>query len=867
MQVFKKLFIYCLIIAIFTLNLSGTISYASSRIVEELPQPEASLDLSQTYNPAILKGINIYPENLYKFDFIIHNGDGKISDKNNQEEVMKLVKYFMAALTIPEEDLWVNLSPYEKNRIIPEDFGKTEMGRDLLALDYMLKKLTSSLTNPGEKRGGEYWKKVYDQATKKFGTTDIPIETFNKIWIVPEYANIYEHERGAFITKAHLKVMLETDYLALDVNKGRTNHGLGKVAMDHLKTNNMTEDQKAIFRDYFIPLIEKEVNEGKTFADLRQIYHAVILASWFKKSLKESLLGKVYTNRKITTGVQIDDPTENQAIYERYLKSTKTGVYNLIKEEYDPKSQEFIPRKYFSGGALVDPRSVTRIQKAGSPAEEEINAMKGQGEIVTINVGAIIHSRRLDSVQMARWRKLFSKTTRYGDHEGSSLNIRGADLGDEILRWLENRQLMTSARSGSTDISLGMHPVLEDIQQGLQSLEDYVKRPGVQLGAGFDQEVTGSMLTPMGREFLVLAQQEQAISFYSAVTLANYKSLTLVEFLQRPNTIKSLLAIWFERKRVEDVSVDDAALNELETVSVFLHQALEEDAAAGKSARDDGANLPTDLTSFEFQRAIGFSIGFAKLWLEVMDEYRSQDLSMWSTPFLPMRIVDDVLARHGRLQFRFPYRPVEEYSEYLRGNVTLGRPQTKYTRLANNSFRYPWAGIRKVNGLSRGFEQLAEYFSNSGADQGFINQLQQLPDLFSLEPDEAVDIVFNGIGIGILKHFTGIQMQYIVDARPGFAELYDVRNKTEIVIEMRQAGSSDVTDVSSKQAPGGIDLNQKMNKVSIIHSGEGVKLYKPSTTDIFMQIERINPKIMNVVPITNPFQQILGISEKPIPKN
>jgi hypothetical protein len=45
----------------------------------------------------------------------------------------KLIKYFLASLTIPEKDLWVNLSPYEKDRIIPQSFGLTEMGRDLLS--------------------------------------------------------------------------------------------------------------------------------------------------------------------------------------------------------------------------------------------------------------------------------------------------------------------------------------------------------------------------------------------------------------------------------------------------------------------------------------------------------------------------------------------------------------------------------------------------------------------------------------------------------------------------------------------------------------------------------------------------------------
>ena len=39
-----------------------------------------------------------------------------------------------------------------------------------------------------------------------------------------------------------------------------------------------------------------------------------------------------------------------EAIYQRYLQAFKKGVYNYIKEEPDPVTQEIIPRKYFSGG-------------------------------------------------------------------------------------------------------------------------------------------------------------------------------------------------------------------------------------------------------------------------------------------------------------------------------------------------------------------------------------------------------------------------------------------------------------------------------------------------------------------------------------
>ena len=64
--------------------------------------------------------------------------------------------------------MWVNLSPYEKDRIVPQSFGQTEMGRDLLAEDYLLKQVTASLIYPEDEVGKKFWKRIYEEAQKKF---------------------------------------------------------------------------------------------------------------------------------------------------------------------------------------------------------------------------------------------------------------------------------------------------------------------------------------------------------------------------------------------------------------------------------------------------------------------------------------------------------------------------------------------------------------------------------------------------------------------------------------------------------------------------------------------------------------------------
>ena len=129
-------------------------------------------------------------------------GDSQLEGEAFKREADKLIKYFMTSLAVPEDEMWVNLSPYETDRIIPDGFRDTEMGRDLLAQDYILKQLTASLIYPEDQLGSNFWKRVYKRAKGQFGTTDIPMNTFNKVWIVPDKATVYIKNKNVFILNA-----------------------------------------------------------------------------------------------------------------------------------------------------------------------------------------------------------------------------------------------------------------------------------------------------------------------------------------------------------------------------------------------------------------------------------------------------------------------------------------------------------------------------------------------------------------------------------------------------------------------------------------------------------------------------------------
>jgi hypothetical protein len=129
-----------------------------------LPAPGTLVNLSPSYQPVIIKGITVHKDNPFLFDFIVDVGQERMEEGQLKKEGEKLIKYFLAALAIPDKDIWVNLSPYEKNKMIPEVLGRTDMGRDLLEEDYILKQITASLIYPEKNLGKKFWDKVYAQA-------------------------------------------------------------------------------------------------------------------------------------------------------------------------------------------------------------------------------------------------------------------------------------------------------------------------------------------------------------------------------------------------------------------------------------------------------------------------------------------------------------------------------------------------------------------------------------------------------------------------------------------------------------------------------------------------------------------------------
>ncbi|MBF0330730.1 MAG: hypothetical protein HQL17_02245 [Candidatus Omnitrophica bacterium] len=313
-----------------------TPSYAQNAM--NLPVPGTLTGISRSMHPVTLQGLKVDPQQPFRFKFLVAKGD---SGKADPAETDKLVRYFFNALTTPEKEMWVNLSPIEGDRIVAPEFGLTSMGRDLLSLDYILKQVTSSLMYPEDATGKAFWNNVYSKAHDLFGTTDIPTDVFNKVWVVSSKAKVYENGGSVYITEDTLDVMLDSD------------HALTKVNGQAADNSPAAEMIRQAIRENILPIIKKEVNEGEQFAALRQVHRSLILATWYKKRLKDSLLARAYGDRNKIAGLTHNDPMVIDSIYSRYVEAFKQGVYNYVREDKDIYSGDVLPRKYFAGGMQI----------------------------------------------------------------------------------------------------------------------------------------------------------------------------------------------------------------------------------------------------------------------------------------------------------------------------------------------------------------------------------------------------------------------------------------------------------------------------------------------------------------------------------
>jgi hypothetical protein len=274
---------------------SGTAGPDAAR-PEHPPDPERMVLPTRSYVPVLLKGMWIDPDEPAKnFSWTVDSGSRNLEGVALERETNKLTDFFLTSLAVPDADMFVNLAPDENARLLPEVLTGTASGTCLLEFDYRLKCLSASLLHPDLDSGRDYWREVRRRCAAEGLGADAPLSSFQRVWIVPSKAGIFEGTKAAMehilsgkgfddMPKEDDGTMTAFIYESRLEALTREHGGASQSAGGTDRVSAICDE---VFREIVLPIVEREVNEGEGFAEIRQFYNALVLATWFKTKFKD----------------------------------------------------------------------------------------------------------------------------------------------------------------------------------------------------------------------------------------------------------------------------------------------------------------------------------------------------------------------------------------------------------------------------------------------------------------------------------------------------------------------------------------------------------------------------------------------------
>jgi hypothetical protein len=256
-----------------------------------------------------------------------------------QESAKKNLEYFFIGLALSEQKFWVNLNPKSPEVMIDPALKRTDLGRVILAADLRLKKDVAGLTNPKiSPAGREYWDRLYAKAEELGLENNIPVA--NRVWIIPEEAEVSEQGQQVTILDSPLRVCLESEYAPQPVNLSA-------------KQKELAVYSGQLMRELILPELNRKVNESPAYADLRAAYRALVLAKWYKDKFSRSpgsLVDSAFFSA--VEDSDLESGYEPSQIYQEYLASLQNGEYKFSDSNYGRLDfyLQVITRDYFCGG-------------------------------------------------------------------------------------------------------------------------------------------------------------------------------------------------------------------------------------------------------------------------------------------------------------------------------------------------------------------------------------------------------------------------------------------------------------------------------------------------------------------------------------
>lgn len=282
---------------------------------------------------------------------------------NRVRSAVKLMEdSFYVALAIPEEALWVNLTPNEPDRVCDPRLRHLGMGQAFVNADLQMKVDAAAFTDPRKSQlGKDFWDQIRRMAAGG------RLKTGCRMWIVPGAMDLQTDGEGCYLRSMHLRVQLETERF--------------------MASNNPTAlgDVDRLNRVMILPEVERKLNEDPIYAPMRQVYSAIILARWYKdhfRGTRQPAADLIDSDN--IAGRQLTDGWSPQGVYEAYMRSYQQGEYNFTERVQEDLGNGLIriqTRHYFRGG--VDLRRMVLPPPLPAPDTQRQDVEKAfrEGEV------------------------------------------------------------------------------------------------------------------------------------------------------------------------------------------------------------------------------------------------------------------------------------------------------------------------------------------------------------------------------------------------------------------------------------------------------------------------------------------------------
>ena len=310
--------------------------------VEVTPNPQSSL------SPSNLAGVNFTSIRLNYISISMNNSSGgvnfdsifkaqKTNGSNpgiNVTRSMQIgINAFLTGLACPDNIFWVNLNPREPDRIIDSRLNQSEVGIIMLEADLQMKKDIANYGNPCVNETG---KAIWHLLDKKYpdlvqhcmdkypgeikNINNVEFLPISRSWIVPDKIYAYSNGNEIYIINATLTIQREPQKSTFKLeNQDIRSLSEGCIEELNRSANEFCNYTSALETSIIMPYVISDINHGKKYEDLRNVYTSLALAQWYKSKMTPDM-----------DTIQESSSSSQSAI----LKQLGTGGPNEIWNEY-----------------------------------------------------------------------------------------------------------------------------------------------------------------------------------------------------------------------------------------------------------------------------------------------------------------------------------------------------------------------------------------------------------------------------------------------------------------------------------------------------------------------------------------------------